>query len=115
VIKIVDTRVAKAAPALEAQVPTTAKTGEIISMSVKANAGKVPAVSYRWDFGDGTSSESPRASHAYTRAGQFTIHLAVDGVDGISAEQNFSMQVTGELQVHPNLMENRRFVEPTDR
>jgi hypothetical protein len=115
VIKIVDTSVPKAAPTLEARVPSTAKTGQIISMSVRADAGDVPAVSYRWDFDDGTSSESPRASHAYTRAGQFTIHLAVDGVDGIAAEQKFSMKVTGGLQVHPNLTENRRFVEPAER
>jgi alpha-galactosidase len=115
VMKIVDTNVAKAAPALEAQVPSTAKTGQIIFLSVKADAGGVPAVSYRWDFGDGTSSEGPRASHAYTRPGHFMIHLSVDGVDGITAEQNFPMQVAGEFQVHPNLTENRRFVEPTDR
>jgi hypothetical protein len=114
-IKIMDTSVPKAAPVLEAQVPSTAKPGQTIRLSVVADAGGVPAVSYRWDFGDCTSSDSPRASHAYTKAGLYTIHLAVDGVDGVVAEHSFSVKVTGELKPHPNLTDNRRFVEPTER
>jgi PKD repeat protein len=74
----------------------------------------VPAISYHWDFGDGITTEGQRASHTYTRAGEFTIHLAAESVDGIPSEQKFSVTVTGALQVHPNLSKNRRFVEPTD-
>jgi alpha-galactosidase len=118
VIKLVDNSVAATAPTVTAQVPAAAKAGETISLSAlsaPAEAGGVPAVAYHWDFGDGTSADSPKVSHAYTRAGKFTIRLAVDGVDGVPANKNFSVKVTGNLKAHSNLTDNRRFVEPTDR
>jgi alpha-galactosidase len=118
VIKLIDTSLAAAAPTVTAQVPTAANAGESIrlsAVSAPAEAGGVPAVAYHWDFGDGTSADSPKASHAYTRAGEFTVRLTVDGVDGLPAQQNFSVKVTGILKAHSKLTDNRRFVEPTDR
>jgi alpha-galactosidase len=115
VIKLIDESIAAAAPTVTAQVPTAAKTGETIALSAQTEAGGVPAVAYHWEFGDGTSADSPKVSHAYTSAGDFTIALTVDGVDGIPAQKNFSVKVTGNLKAHSNLSDNRRFVEPTDR
>jgi hypothetical protein len=115
VIKLIDTSVPAAAPTVTAQVLAAANTGETITLSVvsaPAEAGGVPAAAYHWDFGDGTSADSPKASHAYTSAGEFTIRLTVDGVP---AQKNFSVKVTGNLRAHSNLTDNRRFVEPTDR
>ena len=117
VIKLIDTGIAEAAPTVTAQVPAAASAGETITLSAlsaPAEAGGVPAVAYHWDLGDGTSADSPKVSHAYTRAGEFTIHLTVDGVDGIPAHKNFSVKVTGKLKAHSKLTDNRRFVEPTD-
>jgi alpha-galactosidase len=118
VIKLIDKSVAAAAPTVTAQVPAAANTGETITLSAfsaQAEAGGVPAVAYHWDLGDGTSADSPKVSHAYTSAGEFTIRLTVDGVDGVPAQKNFSVKVTGNLKAHSNLTDNRRFVEPTDR
>jgi alpha-galactosidase len=115
VIKLVDKGVAEAAPTVTAQAPAAAKTGETINLSAHAEDDGVPAVAYHWDLGDGTSADSPKVSHAYTSAGEFTIRLIVDGVDGVSAHKNFSLKVTGNLRAHSNLIDNRRFVEPTDR
>ncbi|MGA9813538.1 MAG: PKD domain-containing protein [Terriglobales bacterium] len=115
VIKLIDKSVAEAAPTVTTQAPTAANTGEIINLSAQAEAGGVPAVAYHWDLGDGTSSDSPKVSHAYTSAGEFTIRLTVDGVDGVPAHKIFSLKVTGNLRAHSNLVDNRRFVEPTDR
>ena len=118
VIKLIDTSVAAAAPTVTAQVPAAANAGETITLSAlsaQAEAGGVPAVAYHWDFGDGTSADSPKVSHAYTRAGEFMIRLTVDGVDGMAAHKDFSVKVTGNLRAHSNLTDNRRFVEPTDR
>jgi len=115
VIKLIDRSVAEAAPTVTAQAPAAANTGEMINLSAQAEAGGVPAVAYHWDLGDGTSADSPKVSHAYTSAGEFTIRLIVDGVDGVSAHKNFSLKVTGNLRAHSNLIDNRRFVEPTDR
>ena len=115
VIKLIDTSVAAAAPTVTAQVPAAANAGETIALSAVADAGGVPAIAYHWDFGDGTSADSPKVFHAYTRAGEFAIRLTVDGVDGVPAQQNFSVKVTGILKAHSNLTDNRRFVEPNDR
>ena len=118
VIKLIDTSVPATAPTVTSQVPAAANTGETIKLSAvsaSSEAGGVPAVAYHWDFGDGTSADSPKASHAYTSAGEFTIRLTVEGVDGVPAQKNFSVKVTGNLKAHSNLRDNRRFVEPTDR
>jgi alpha-galactosidase len=118
VIKLIDTSLAAAAPTVTAQVPAAANAGETIALSAvsaPAEAGGVPAVAYHWNFGDGTSSDSPKASHAYTRAGEFTIRLTVDGVDGVPAQKDFSVKVSGNLKAHSKLTDNRRFIEPTDR
>jgi hypothetical protein len=89
VIKLIDTSVPAAAPTVTAQVPAAAKAGEsitLLALSTEVEDGGVPAVAYHWDFGDGTSADSPKVSHAYTRAGEFTIRLTVDGVDGVPAQ-----------------------------
>ena len=114
VIKIMDTDIAKAAPTITMQVPSAANAGETIHLSAQADPAGVPAVSYHWDFGDGLSSEGPTTSHCYTRAGDYTLRLTAEGVDGLPAQQNLLVKVTGHLKVMPNLTDNRRFVEPTD-
>ena len=118
VVKLIDTSISAAAPTVTAQVPAAANAGETIilsALSAENEAGGVPAVAYHWDLGDGTSEDSAKASHAYTSAGEFTIHLTVDGVDGIPAHKTFSVRVTGNLKAHSKLTDNRRYVEPTDR
>ena len=118
VIKLIDTSVAATAPTVTAQVPAVANTGATITLSALSaptEASGVPAVAYHWDFGDGTSADSPKVSHAYTNAGEFTIRLTVNGVDGVPVQKDFSVKVTGSLKPHSNLTDNRRFVEPTER
>jgi len=115
VIKLINQSVAPAAPTVTTQAPAAAKTGETIALSAQADAGGVPAVAYHWDLGDGTSADGPKVSHAYTSAGEFTIRLTVDGIDGVPARKNFSVKVTGDLKAHSKLTDNRRFVEPTER
>ena len=115
VIKIVDSNVAPGAPGVNVTVPSAANAGETISFSARTEAAGVPAIEYRWEFGDGTSAKGPRVSHAYTRPGDFTMRLTVDGSDGVPTVQNFSIKVTGKLRPFANLLDNRRFREPTDR
>jgi len=115
VIKIIDANVAPAAPAVTAEVHATATAGETIHVSAQVDAAGEPPVSYRWDFGDGISTDGPEAAHCYTRAADFTVRLTVEGVDGTAAQQTFPMKVSGRLRVRPKLTENQRFVEPTDR
>jgi alpha-galactosidase len=114
-IKITDRSIAEAAPTITAKVPSTAIVREAIIFSAQSGADGVPAVEYHWNFGDGTSADGPNAVHAYTRAGDFDVRLTVDGLDGLPAQQAFSIKATGNLRATPQLTDNRRFVEPTER
>jgi hypothetical protein len=111
-IKIIDESVPAAAPTITANVPSTARAGETIKLSAEAAPDGVPAIDYRWDFGDGTTGNGRNVSHAYTREGEMPVKLTVFGVDGIPAEKAFRLKVSGHLAVLPDLQENRRFVEP---
>ena len=42
---------------------------------------------WRWDFGDGTTSQEQHPRHAYTRAGDFVVTLEVSGPAGTSRFQ----------------------------
>ena len=114
VIKIIDGNVPRSAPSVKAQVPSAASAGEIIHLAAQSDDNGVPAVEYRWDFGDGTSASGPKVSHAYTRAAPFSIRLTVDGVDGVPGAQTFSVNVIGDLRALHNLNDNRRFQDPND-
>jgi hypothetical protein len=111
VIKIIDTNTREAAPQVTAQVPSAASVGETMNLSAQANPAGVPAVSYHWDFGDGTTAVGANTAHTYTSDAEFTIRLVVDGVDGMSAQETFPVKVSGRLKRLPDLNSNRRLVE----
>src|ERR1700685_906863 len=112
VIKLVDDAVAKAAPTVTARVPSQSKVGETMAFSAQADPDGVPALSYHWDFGDGTISQGPKIFHCYTRAADFTVRLMVEGPDNTPYEQSFLIGVTGELKPISRLRANRRFEQP---
>jgi alpha-galactosidase len=111
-IKIVDTSVPASAPSVALDAPKSAETGQAIHLRATPAADGVPALSYHWDFGDGTSATGPEVSHSYTRPAVFNGKLTVDGVDGIPAEKSFTVVVQGEVKSAFHLDENRRYVEP---
>ena len=115
VIMVTDTNVPASAPVVQTQVPGKVKVGEAFTVSAKTETGSVPAVGYRWDFGDGVTAEGLQATHVYTRAGTFTAQLEVDGIEGLTAHKKFTVEATGGLRARPNLTENRRFKELTDK
>jgi hypothetical protein len=100
-IKVVDSSVPAAAPTVSLHVPDHAKVGEEVQFSSAATPDGVPALSYRWDFGDGTTENGRRVSHAYTMAGDFSVRLVVEGIDGIPAEKNAHVSVHGTAVIPP--------------
>ena len=114
VIKIVDNSAPAAAPTVATSVPADAKSGDTFGVSAQTDPTGVPATGYLWDFGDGITADSAAASHTYTTAGTFTIHLTVQGIDGPPSVQTFTVKVSGNLRAFPNLLDNRRFKDPTD-
>jgi hypothetical protein len=113
VIKLIDTATPPAAPAVTAQVPSEAHVSEPVALTAHAQDGGVPALAYHWDFGDGTTADGPRTAHTYTRAADFTVRLTADGLDGVPARQSFTVKVGGTLTAAPDVLQNRRYTEPT--
>jgi hypothetical protein len=46
------------------------------------STGKI--TSWKWDFGDGTTSDEQHPVHTFTRSGQFVVVLNIEGPDGKS-------------------------------
>jgi len=111
-IKIIDTSLPASAPAVSLDVPNSAETGEAIPLRATPATDGGSALSYSWDFGDGTTASGSEVSHAYTRAAVFDGKLTVDGVDGVPAEKHFKVAVQGKVKTAFDLRENRRYVEP---
>ena len=107
-LKLIDDDVPERVPAASAEVPGSAATGETIQLAAQAASDDAPIVGYHWDFGDGTSAEGARTTHAYTRAADYVIRLTVTGLDGPGTELQFPVKVTGLLHPFPNLSTNRR-------
>lgn len=108
-IKLVDDSIPAGAPEVKAQVPAAAAAGDDIRLSASAKDSPVPAISYQWDFGDGTQATGEDVSHAYTVAGTYSVTLEVAGVEGLSAHKTFSVKVTGIANTRFNLSHNRRY------
>jgi alpha-galactosidase len=100
-VKIIDTSVPAQAPSITIEVPDHARVDETLKMSCSVDASGVPGLAYHWDFGDGTTEDGRQVSHAYTKAGDYTVRLVADGVDGIPAEKKASVLVSGTTTLPP--------------
>lgn len=96
--KIIHNSISAAAPTIEMKVPDEIQAGNTIELCAHADPGGVPPIAYRWDFGDGTTSSDRDPEHAYTHAGDFTIKLHVDGLDGIPVEKTSQIKVGGNIE-----------------
>jgi len=111
-IKIVDTSMPAAVPSVTLKAPASADTGDDIKLQAVVAADSVPALSYHWDFGDGTTASGRVVSHSFTRAADYNVKLTVEGVDGLPAEKGITVAVHGAQKTAFHLDENRRYVEP---
>jgi alpha-galactosidase len=96
-MKIIDTSIAASAPSVNVQAPEKIETGKPVTLSAEDAPGSVPVLSYRWDFGDGTGAEGSSVTHSYTHAGNFTINLTAEGIDGVLLEKTLTVSATGEI------------------
>jgi len=110
-IKIINTAMQPAPPVIAWDVPAAAEVGVPVKFSASGKTDDPPAIAYHWEFGDGTAEDGPRATHAYTEAGSYTVQLNVEGVDGVPAQHSFPVTVTGILKWESDLPKNRRFTE----
>jgi hypothetical protein len=95
--KIIDSSVPAAAPQVDAHIPEHASVGQPTAFSADTESNSVPAIDYRWDFGDGTSASGASVQHTFTHRGDFTIHLIADGVEGIAFDKTQQISVSGSF------------------
>ena len=96
--KIVHSSISASAPTIEMRVPDNVQAGDTMEFCAQADPGGVPPIAYRWNFGDGTTSSDHNPEHAYTHAGDFTIKLHVDGLDGIPVEKTSQIRVGRNIE-----------------
>jgi hypothetical protein len=112
-IRLVDDSIPAAVPQVTAQVPASATVGQAFSLTVALESNSVPAVSYQWDFGDGTEANGQNVTHTYTQAGTYSVNLTVKGIEGVSAYKSFSIAATGIVNTRYDLSHNRRYTGPS--
>jgi alpha-galactosidase len=111
IFKIVDTSVAPATPSVQETVPSKVETGKPAVYFARVKENGVPALSYRWDFGDGTSADGAAVTHTYTRQGSYKVHLAAEGVDGGSFEKSVSVEASGTIDTVFTPAKKKRLTE----
>ncbi len=100
-LKIVDESVESQPPAITMDAPSHGKIGELLFFSASPTAGDLPALSYRWDFGDGVVAHGEAVSHAFTYRGKFRVRLTADGSDGIPFSGKAEISIEGRQPIPP--------------
>lgn len=108
-LKIINTSVPPSAPAVAAHLPASATVASAVSFAAETTGEVCPALTYEWQFDDGISAEGASVSHAFTTAGQHTVKLRVEGLDGIPFEGTYQLAINGEVDTHFNPKQNRRY------
>jgi alpha-galactosidase len=110
-LKIIDTSLRPAAPTVTLHAPASGVVGEAVRLAATAGADGVPALGYEWNFGDGTVATGAKVEHTYTRAGDYRVQLAVEGVEGVTARPSATVKITGTIHTPFPLSESRRYRE----
>jgi alpha-galactosidase len=97
VLKIIDTAVPAQAPAVQAQHPSSADTGETVTFTASATDSETPAITYQWDFGDGVQVQGQQVNHAYTHSGDYLVTLRGSGLDSLVGKTQFRFVVNGSI------------------
>jgi hypothetical protein len=64
-----------------------------ISFSVDVSQNNCTTLSYRWDFGDGSSSSDENPTHSYDRTGTFRVRVTVSCDSCTRADKNDTVEV----------------------
>jgi hypothetical protein len=109
--KVVDSSIPAAAPHVNAHTPEHASVGQPAKFSAHTESESVPALDYRWDFGDGTNCSGAEVQHTFTHSGTFTVHLIADGIEGVPFEKTQEISVTGSFD---STFDTKRIVRRTE-
>ena len=97
VLKLIDESVPPADPAVEIQSAASAKAGESVDFSAAASSSTAPVLACHWDFGDGSSMDGMKVTHAFTHAGNYAVQVTATGLGATTTRKAFSVSVSGEV------------------
>ncbi len=97
VLKLIDESVPPADPAVEIRSAASAKAGESVDFSAAASSSAAPVLVCHWDFGDGSSMDGMRVTHAFTHAGNYPVRVTATGLGATTTRKTFSVSVSGEV------------------
>ena len=84
-------------PAANAGGPYTGDIGTIISFSgSKSNDPQGEALTYAWNFGDGTTGTGVSPTHAYTTLGTYTVSLTVTDTSNLTGTASTTATIAGQ-------------------
>lgn len=110
VFKFIDSSAPEQAPIAGILASATAATGVDVGFNTPDASSDNPVVAYRWDFGDGTSTDGRHVTHTYTRPGNYDVTLTAIGLAESSAKAHLSISVTGTMPTRFRPDKNRRFL-----
>jgi hypothetical protein len=96
-LKIENTSITEQQPMLAINAPSEGEGGKSLSFTASLDPSGPPAVTYKWDFGDGTSEEGPAVTHSYTHPGEFNGKLSVESIEGVRTDKSFIVTVRGKV------------------
>jgi hypothetical protein len=108
ILKIIDQNVPPAPPQLMADGPPSGKSGDSLVFSAHAQP-EHPALSYRWDFGDGVKLEGGRVIHTWTAPGDYVVHVTAMWLDDTHAEKELQVHITGYMSTVFNPPQIQRY------
>jgi chitinase len=84
-------------PQARANGPYSGEAGVALRFSSAGSADADGSIaSWRWDFGDGSSSTEANPSHTYANGGSYTVRLTVTDDRGASASDSTQAQIAGD-------------------
>lgn len=95
--KITDNSLPETPPSFEIRLATSVVAGESLIVKVISSSAEIPVLTARWDFGDGSTLNGMEVRHAYTRDGQYDMHVTVTGLNGITNSKTLKIAVTGSI------------------
>jgi PKD repeat protein len=72
------------------------------SASAEDTASDLGALTFTWDFGDGSSSSGPSGTHVYKQAGTFSVKATVRDDEGARDVRTFTVRVNEPPTPQPN-------------
>lgn len=81
--------------------PTSAGPAQIVSFSASSSDPEGGAVSYQWDFGNGSSATGSTTTHAYANPGSYSVTVTASDAHGATSRATQTVSIVNQLPSVP--------------